>query len=210
MPGPDRASLLSYRGPMGISFVIPRPEGHLFCHTEARRAECISMHREARRQDGISAILVFPACWLSLSRTILAVFGAGEVINFLARAILPDFGTGQGDLCRRGRELGPSGHEAAGAPDAGPPLAPTMSTIPRGRHGTPQLDGHPSGGNSPQLSPFALAREPVVPATRSILRLLRPANPTPVPGGAGLTFLAIPSPSRWAAGTENLKRKMLI
>ena len=82
-----------------------------------------------------------------------------------------------------------------------------MFPIPRGRHGTPQLDGHPSGGNSPQLSPFALAREPVVPATRSILRLLRPANPTPVPGGAGLTFLAIPSPSRWAAGTENLKRK---
>jgi hypothetical protein len=82
----------------------------------------------------------------------------------------------------RGRELGPSGHEAAGAPDAVPPLAPTMSLTTRGRRGTPQLDAHPSGGNSPQLSPFALAREPVVPATRSILRLLRPSDPTPVPG----------------------------
>ena len=135
----------------------------------------------ARRQDGFSGILVFPACRLSLARTILAVFGAGEVINFLARAILPDFGTGQADLCHQGRELGPSGHEAAGAPDAVPPLAPTMSPIPRGRRGTPQLDAHPSGGNSPQLSPFALAREPVVPATRFSLRLLRPSDPTPAP-----------------------------
>jgi len=66
----------------------------------------------------------------------------------------------------QGRELGPSGHEAAGAPDAVPPLAPTMSLTARGRRGTPQLDAHPSGANSPQLSPFALAREPVVPATR--------------------------------------------
>ena len=85
-------------------------------------------------------------------------------------------------VLRRGRELGPSGHEAAGAPDAVPPLAPTMSLTTRGRRGTPQLDAHPSGGNSPQLSPFALAREPVAPATRLILRLLRPSNPTPVPG----------------------------
>ena len=82
-----------------------------------------------------------------------------------------------------GRKLGPSGHEDAGAPDAVPPLAPTMSLSARGRRGTPQLDAHPSGGNSPQLSPFALAREPVVPATRFSLRLLRPSVPTPAPGG---------------------------
>jgi len=189
MPGPDRASLLSYRGPMGISFVIPRPEGPSVSPCTGRHAGRTgfpgfwsSRRAGARRQDGIPGILVFPACWHSLARTILAVFGAGEVINFLARAILPDFGTGQADLCRRGRELGPSGHEAAGAPDAGPPLAPTMSTIPRGHRGTPQLDAHPSGANSPQLSPFALAREPVVPATRFSLRLLRPSNPTPAPG----------------------------
>ena len=80
----------------------------------------------------------------------------------------------------RGRELGPSGHEAAGAPDAVPPLAPTMSTIPRGRRGTPQLYAHPSGGTSHQLSPFALAREPDVPATR-FYAFYGSANPTPVP-----------------------------
>ena len=99
----------------------------------------------------------------------------------------------------RGRELGPSGHEAAGAPDAVPPLAPTMSLTARGRHGTPQLDAHPSGGNSPQLSPFALAREPVVPATRSILRLLRPSAPTPVPGDPR-TFFPVPVGSGRAPG----------
>ena len=112
----------------------------------------------------------------------MAVFGAGELKNSLARTILAVFGAGHADLCYQGRELGPSGHEAAGAPDAVPPLAPTMSLTARGHQGTPQLDAHPSGANSPQLSPFALAREPVVPATRSILRLLRPSDPTPAPG----------------------------
>ena len=55
----------------------------------------------------------------------------------------------------RGREWGRRADEVVGAPDAVPPLAPTMSLIPRGRHGTPQLYAHHSGGTSHQLSPFA-------------------------------------------------------
>ncbi len=83
----------------------------------------------------------------------------------------------------RGREWGRRADEVVGAPDAVPPLAPTMSLTPRGRRGTPQLYAHPSDGNSHQLSPFALAREPVVPATRSILRLLRLRQPHSRPLG---------------------------
>ena len=86
----------------------------------------------------------------------------------------------------RGRELGLSGHEDAGAPDAVPPLAPTMSlTSSRTPHPS-QLDGRPFAAPSPQSSPFALSREPVVPATRSILRLLSSRQPQlPAPCGGG-------------------------
>ena len=87
----------------------------------------------------------------------------------------------------RGREWGRRADEGVGAPDAVPPLAPTMSLTARGRHGTPQLDAHPSGAPSHQLSPFALAREPDVPATRSILRLLRLRQPHSRPLGVRAT-----------------------
>ena len=84
---------------------------------------------------------------------------------------------------RRGREWGRRADEVVGAPDAVPPLAPTMSLIPRGRHGTLQLYAHPSGANSPQLSPFALTREPDVPATRfSPTPSRAPPTPLPSPG----------------------------
>jgi len=78
-----------------------------------------------------------------------------------------------------------------------------MSLTTRGHRGTPQLDALPSGGNSPQLSPFALAREPVVPATRSILRLLRPSDPTPVPGDPHATLISRLDRDSLAALTRN-------
>ena len=41
----------------------PAPSGHLFCHTEARRAECISMHREARvRKPSARSVLPTVSC----------------------------------------------------------------------------------------------------------------------------------------------------
>ena len=61
-----------------------------------------------------------------------------------------------GHLLRgRGRELGPSGHEVAGAPDGVPPLSPTMSLTPSRTPHPSQLDPSPFAAPSPQLAPFA-------------------------------------------------------
>ena len=81
-----------------------------------------------------------------------------------------------------GSEVGSSGHEVVGAPDAVPPLAPTMSHTTRGHRGTPQLYAHPSGGNSPQSSPFALDARTGRPGYSLIsYAFYRPANPTSGP-----------------------------
>ena len=85
-----------------------------------------------------------------------------------------------------GTGVGPSGHEVVGAPDAVPPLAPTMSLTSSRTPRPSQLDASPSGAYSPQSSPFALAREPVAPATRFF----------PTPSIVPPTPLPSPSPPR--------------
>ena len=93
-------------------------------------------------------------------------------------SVMPDL---IGHLLRcRGRELGLSGHEDAGAPDAVPPLAPTMSL-------TPSADTSPFAARRKSLR-FILT--PVV-AIRAFARTGRPGyslhpassivHPTPLP-----------------------------
>ena len=68
-------------------------------------------------------------------------------------SVMPDM---IGHLLRgRGRELGLSGHEVAGAPDGVPPLSPTMSLTPSRTPHPSQLDPSPFAAPSPQLAPFA-------------------------------------------------------
>ena len=92
-------------------------------------------------------------------------------------------GAGPADLIghlplRRGRELGLSGHEVAGAPDGVPPLSPTMSLTPSRTPHPSQLGPSPFAAPLPQLAPFASRTSR---HTYSLLPAPSIVQPTPLP-----------------------------